>query len=101
MLDKHANPLTSLLGTGRGSLRFQRRIRLGRFLTLNFSRGGVSCSLGRKGCRISAGRHGIFLSLGVPGTGLSYRWGLSWNKLTHWSRESQREGGENYYGYPR
>jgi tetratricopeptide (TPR) repeat protein len=53
--------------------RFQKRIRLGKFLQLNLSKSGIGISAGVPGLRISAGPRGTHLNLGIPGTGLSYR----------------------------
>ena len=52
--------------------RFQRRIRIGKGLTLNLSKRGASVSAGRRGARITAGRRGTRATTGIPGTGLSY-----------------------------
>lgn len=55
------------------AFRFQKRIRLGKFLQLNLSKSGLGISAGVPGLRISTGPRGTHLNLGIPGTGLSYR----------------------------
>ncbi|MDP8912658.1 MAG: DUF4236 domain-containing protein [Pseudomonadota bacterium] len=39
---------------------------------LNFSRGGLSTSIGGKGARLTLGKRGARGSVGIPGTGFSY-----------------------------
>jgi hypothetical protein len=52
--------------------RFQRRISFGRGLRLNFSRSGVSASVGSPGARMTFGSRGMRSTLGIPGSGISY-----------------------------
>jgi hypothetical protein len=54
-------------------LRFQRRVTLFPGVRLNFSKNGISTSLGPRGATVSVGKRGTFLNVGLPGTGLSYR----------------------------
>ena len=53
-------------------LRFFRRVRLGKGLTLNFSTSGPSVSIGTRGAHVTLGRRGVRRTVGVPGTGLFY-----------------------------
>lgn len=55
------------------SLRFTRRITIFPGVRLNFSKSGVSLSVGPRGSSVTFGKRGIFGNLGIPGTGLSYR----------------------------
>ncbi|MFN8499536.1 MAG: DUF4236 domain-containing protein [Anaerolineae bacterium] len=64
-----------------GSLRIWRRVKVGRGMTVNLSRGGVSVTVGRVGRRLTLGKRGMAVSLGLPGTGIFYRWTLSWRAL--------------------
>jgi hypothetical protein len=57
--------------------RFQRRVTLFPGVRLNFSRGGVSASIGPRGASVTVGPRGSTLNLGIPGTGLSFRQQLS------------------------
>lgn len=53
-------------------LRFFRRVRLGKGLTLNFSKSGPSMSFGVRGAHMTFGPRGVRRTVGVPGTGLFY-----------------------------
>ncbi len=54
-------------------LRFQKRIRLFKGLTLNLSKTGVSWTLGGPGAAINLRGKKVVGTIGAPGTGLSYR----------------------------
>lgn len=54
-------------------LRFRRTVRLFPGVKLNFSRSGVSTTIGVRGAGITLGPHGAYANVGLPGTGLSYR----------------------------
>ena len=59
-------------------IRFSKSVKLGKYLRLNFSKSGVSASVGPKGASVNIGNRGTFLNLspslvGVDGTGISYR----------------------------
>ena len=59
-------------------IRFSKSVKLGKYLRLNFSKSGVSASVGPKGASVNVGSRGTFLNLspslvGVDGTGISYR----------------------------
>jgi hypothetical protein len=53
-------------------LRFHRRVRLGPLMRLNFSKRGVSASLGAPGFWLTSGSKGTRVTASLPGTGLSY-----------------------------
>src|SRR3989442_8243440 len=53
-------------------LRFFRRVRIAKGLTLNLSKRGASFSAGRRGARVTIGRRGSRGTAGVPGSGVSY-----------------------------
>lgn len=53
-------------------IRFFRRIPLGRFFSVNLSKGGVSVSAGIPGAHVTTGTHGSRVTVGLPGTGLFY-----------------------------
>ena len=53
-------------------LRFYRRVGIVPGLRLNFSRRGVSASVGRRGAWATVGRHRMRTTIGLPGSGLSY-----------------------------
>jgi hypothetical protein len=52
--------------------RFQRRIKLLPGISLNFSKSGVSTSIGPQGAKVTLGHGKIRETVGVPGTGISY-----------------------------
>jgi len=54
-------------------LRFQKRIRLFKGLSLNLSKTGVSWTLGGPGASINVRGKKVTGTIGAPGTGLSYR----------------------------
>ena len=63
-------------------IRFSKSVKLGKYLRLNFSKSGVSASVGPRGASVNIGNRGTFLNLspslvGVNGTGISYRKKLS------------------------
>jgi len=59
-------------------IRFAKSIKINNFLKLNFSKSGLSATLGKKGASVNIGGRGTYLNLspsavGVKGTGVSYR----------------------------
>jgi hypothetical protein len=54
-------------------LRFQKRIRLFKGLTLNFSKTGTSWTVGGRGASVNLRDGKATGNVGMPGTGLSYR----------------------------
>jgi hypothetical protein len=53
--------------------RFRRSVRLFPGVRLNFSRSGVSTSIGVRGASMTFGSRGAYANVGIPGSGLSYR----------------------------
>jgi len=62
------------------AFRFQRRVRLLPGLTLNFSKSGVSATIGVPGACVNVSTRGATGTVGLPGTGLSYRQKLARTK---------------------
>jgi tetratricopeptide (TPR) repeat protein len=52
--------------------RFFRRLKLAPGISLNFSKSGISTSLGVPGARLTLGGRGVRGTVGIPGTGLYY-----------------------------
>lgn len=52
--------------------RFFRRLKLAPGISLNFSKSGISPSLGIPGARLTLGKRGVRGTVGIPGTGLYY-----------------------------
>jgi len=53
--------------------RLSRRVMLFPGVRLNFSRSGISASIGPRGASVTVGHRGSTANLGIPGTGLSFR----------------------------
>lgn len=53
-------------------LRFQKRIRIFKGLTINLSKGGASLSAGVRGAKVNFSKLGTRTTVGLPGSGLSY-----------------------------
>lgn len=56
---------------------YRKRIKIVPGINLNFSKKGVSTSVGPKGAKISFGRNGTYLNTSIPGTGLYNRQKIS------------------------
>lgn len=56
---------------------YRKRIKIAPGVHLNFSKGGVSTSIGPKGAKINIGKNGTYLHTGIPGTGLYSRQKIS------------------------
>ncbi len=52
---------------------YRKRIKIAPGIHLNFSKGGISTSIGPKGAKISISKKGTYLNTGIPGTGLYSR----------------------------
>lgn len=59
------------------ALRFRKSIKLAPGIRMNFSKSGVSWTLGPKGASIGIGGRGAYLNSGIPGTGLYSRQKIS------------------------
>lgn len=53
-------------------LRFRRSVKIFPCVRLNFSRSGISTSVGVRGAHVTYGRNGTRTTVGIPGTGVSY-----------------------------
>ena len=63
-----------------GSFRFYRRLKIAPGITLNFSKSGVSTSLGPRGAKVTIGKKGVRKTFGIPGTGMYYTDYSPWGK---------------------
>jgi hypothetical protein len=62
-------------------IRFQKKIKLFKGVSLNLSKSGIGLSVGKKGASVSIEPDGdIMGNVGIPGTGLSYRTKLNKKK---------------------
>lgn len=55
------------------SFRFRKSVRLFPGVRLNFSRSGISTTIGVRGAGVTIGPRGTYANVGLPGTGFSYR----------------------------
>ncbi|CAM3647648.1 DUF4236 domain-containing protein [Sphingobacterium prati] len=62
---------------------FRRRVKIIPGVHLNFSRSGISTSIGVRGANMTIGSSGTFLNTGVPGLGISNRQRLSGRNSSH------------------
>lgn len=70
---------------------FRKRIRIGKFLSLNIGKSGVSLSAGRRGFRQSFNTKGqARTTIGIPGTGLSYSKTINAKKLINTAGEKKK-----------
>lgn len=73
--------------------RFRRSLRIAPGIRLNFTRSGLSATLGRRGASISVGSRGTRGHLGIPRTGLSYSERLTAGSASAPSSRAQTFGG--------
>jgi Protein of unknown function (DUF4236) len=78
--------------------RFQRRLKLFPGVRLNFSRGGISTTIGVRGASFTLGGRGAYVNLGIPGTGLSYREKIT--RLTDKPPQSSTRSSSDAAGQP-
>ena len=62
---------------------YRKRIKIFPGVHLNFSKNGVSTSIGPKGAKVSFGKKGTYLNTSIPGTGLYSRRKISGNSKTN------------------
>jgi hypothetical protein len=63
------------------SFRFRKSVRIAPGVRLNFSRSGISTTVGMRGLSVNVGRRGTYLNAGLPGTGLSSRTRIGGGRL--------------------
>jgi hypothetical protein len=56
-----------------GFFRFRKSVKIAPGVRLNFSRSGVSTTVGVRGFSVNTGRRGTYLNAGIPGTGIRSR----------------------------
>lgn len=60
-------------------MRFRKSVKIMPGVRLNFSKSGVSTSIGRRGATVNVSKRGIRSTLSIPGTG------LSWSRKNGWT----------------
>lgn len=69
---------------------YRKRVKIAPGAHLNFSKNGVSTSIGPKGAKVTFGNNGTYMSTSIPGTGLYSR-----QKISGKSTSSNTQGGNN------
>lgn len=54
-------------------LRFRKRVKIAPGITLNFSKSGISTTVGVRGASVNFGKNGTYVNTGIPGSGLYMR----------------------------
>lgn len=54
-------------------IRFRKRVKVLPGVTLNFSKSGISTTIGARGASVNIGKNGVFGNVGIPGTGIYMR----------------------------
>lgn len=54
-------------------LRFRKSVKLAPGLRFNFSKTGISTTVGARGASVNIGKNGAFMNAGIPGTGIFMR----------------------------
>ena len=67
---------------------YRKRVKIAPGVHLNFSKNGVSTSIGPKGAKVTFGKNGTYMSTSIPGTGLYSR-----QKISGKSTSSNTQGG--------
>lgn len=62
---------------------YRKRVKIAPGVHLNFSKNGVSTSVGPKGAKVTFGKNGTYMSTSIPGTGLYSRQKISGGKSTY------------------
>ena len=60
---------------------FRKRVKVAPGVTLNFSKNGVSTTIGPKGANINISKRGVYGNAGIPGTGLYKREKISGKRI--------------------
>lgn len=72
-------------------IRFRKSLKLGKLLRLNFSKSGVSATVGKSGASLNVSKSGVYANVnpnvaGIKGTGVSYR-----EKILSFSKDKKEE----------
>lgn len=74
---------------------YRKRVKIAPGVHLNFSKNGVSTSVGPKGAKVTFGKNGTYMSTSIPGTGLYSRKKISGGKSTNSNGDSSNNIDEN------
>ena len=62
--------------------RYRKRIKIAPGIHVNFSKSGVSTTIGPRGASVNIGKSGTYLNTGIPGTGLYNRQKITFQEKT-------------------
>ena len=75
---------------------YRKRVKIAPGIHLNFSKNGVSTSIGPKGAKVTFGRNGTYMNTSIPGTGLYSRQkigsGIGTSSTTNRTNSSNNNG---------
>ena len=54
-------------------IQFRKRLKIAPGITFNFSKSGISFTIGIRGACINLSKNGISTNVGIPGTGVNFR----------------------------
>ena len=74
---------------------YRKRVKIAPGVHLNFSKNGVSTSVGPKGAKVTLGKNGTYMSTSIPGTGLYSRQKISGGKSTYSNGHNSNSIDEN------
>lgn len=72
---------------------YRKRVKIAPGVHLNFSKNGVSTSIGPKGAKVSFGRNGTYMTTSIPGTGLYSRQKIGGNRNTSYTNIEDKNNG--------
>ena len=58
-------------------MRFRKSVKICKGVRVNFSKSGISTTVGMRGLSVNIGKKGTYLNTGIPGTGLYDRYKIS------------------------
>ena len=67
--------------------RYRKRIKIAPGIHVNFSKSGVSTTIGPRGASVNIGKSGTYLNTGIPGTGLYNRQKITFQEKTMPNRD--------------
>lgn len=67
---------------------YRKRVKIAPGVHLNFSKNGVSTSIGPKGAKVTFGKNGTYMNTSIPGTGLYSRQKISGGRGTSTNKEN-------------
>jgi hypothetical protein len=77
---------------------YRKRIKIIPGVHLNFSKNGISTSVGVRGASVTFGQNGTYLNTGIPGTGLYNRQRISFDNTNPNSNSNQQYNQGSTYG---